>query len=309
MCEDEIVDKSNLLVAGTDTYHITSKDPSGCISFKNKTERDACYRTLVDALRAYHDTFRSNGVFKYVVAEAKQSAQPKVSLRELCVLLSQKDAKNFRDDTLLLLTDSVNVGNDVRQERIPNLTCAAAVYAMIARARGDKQAMIDDFYEDPRKYGGNGPGAKRPTWVSADVELSVERIIGELDAGRPVILHGFGGPLQEHFVLVVGRDAQTSPPSLVIYDPYPGKTADTPGQKLSISTGDATLRHPSYSDISFLKMRLVSDAKEGFPENTNVGSAAPAKAQQEEFKVRNPLEEWFNKMQQGGSTQPASSKP
>jgi len=88
--------------------------------------------------------------------------------------------------------------------------------------------------------------------------LVVERIVLELEKGRPVILHGFGGPLGEHFLLAVGFTmAEPGRGKLVAIDPYPGRDVNVPAQKIEFDLAEPRLQHPVFSDIKFGKMRLI----------------------------------------------------
>jgi hypothetical protein len=172
-------------------------------------------------------------------------------------LLSQKDPANYRDPSLLTVQDSLPSG--VGKATVPDLACAATVYVMLERGRGNPQAMIDDFYPDPRKFNGNSPGAKRPAYVGSDVSIDPQQVIALLKSGQPVVLHGFGGPLKEHFVLAVGFNTDADGKEiLTALDPYSGKDSDKPGKQIEISIGAGLLVHPIYSDIVFQKMRSVT---------------------------------------------------
>ena len=183
------------------------------------------------------------------------NAQP-VSLNQY-PLLSQKDPANYRDQSFLTLEDSLPDG--AGKALVPNLACAATVYTMLERGHGNSAATIDDFYLDPRKFNGKNPGAKRPTYVGSDISFDSQQIISALKSGQPVVLHGFGGPLKEHFVLAVGFKMDDSGKQvLTALDPYPGRDSDKPGKQIEINLSTAPPAHPTYSEIVFQKMRLVA---------------------------------------------------
>ncbi|MEK7676918.1 MAG: carboxypeptidase-like regulatory domain-containing protein [Verrucomicrobiota bacterium] len=117
--------------------------------------------------------------------------------------------------------------------------------------------MIDDFYIDPRKHGGDGPGARRPEYVGADIEIDSNRILQSLQEKQPVILHGYGGPLLEHFVLVVGSQTDAAERRLVAFDPYPGSDRDQPGKQIEIKVVNRAMSHPTLSSVVFRNMRMV----------------------------------------------------
>ena len=172
-------------------------------------------------------------------------------------LLSQKDPGNYRDQSLLTVQDSLPGGTGTAV--VPNLACAATVYTMLERGRGNHQAMIDDFYPDPRKFNGNSPGATRPAYVGGDVTLDQQQILTSLKSGQPIVLHGFGGPLKEHFILAVGfKTDADGKQTLMAFDPYPGNDSDKPGKQIEISLGAMPIVHPIYSSIVFQKMRVVA---------------------------------------------------
>jgi hypothetical protein len=149
--------------------------------------------------------------------------------------------------------------NSSRRTAVANLTCAAAVYVMIERGRGQALAMIDDFYIDPRLHGGRSPGARRPDYVSADFAIDPGLIEAELRAGQPVVLHGVGGPLGKHFVLAVGlaRDT-TGGRHLIVLDPWPAPGEIMPKPEVRIDLTSSRLRHPDIAGLVFEKMRRVS---------------------------------------------------
>jgi hypothetical protein len=190
--------------------------------------------------------------------------------------VSQLDARNYRDVGLMRATDTLP--NSSRRTAVANLSCAAAVYVMIERARGHAAAMIDDFYIDPRLHGGRSPGARRPHYVGADIPIDSALIEAELRAGRPVILHGSGGPLGKHFVLAVGfMEGAAGGRQLIILDPWPapGQTLPKPDVRLDLAA--VRLRHPDIPGLVFDKMRRVAGAP--FPLATAIaGSAASESA-------------------------------
>lgn len=188
-------------------------------------------------------------------------------------LLSQKDASNYRDPTMAAALDTVP--DRSRQVPVGDLACAATVYAIIERGRGNAGAMIDDFYADPRPLGGDGPGAdKRPEYIGEETDVDRVAIETALGDGRPVILHGFGGPLAEHFVVAVGlRRGSGSAWSLVAIDPWPGKEQTAPGREIEIPFDADPLAHPLLPGVTFTKMRLMQGP---WPAAAPVAETTPA---------------------------------
>jgi hypothetical protein len=171
--------------------------------------------------------------------------------------LSQLDPRNYRDIGLMRTTDTLP--NSSKRTVVANLSCAAAVYVMIERGRGQASAMIDDFYIDPRRHGGRSPGAIRPDYVSADLAIDPALIEFELRAGRPVVLHGFGGPLGKHFVLAVGlARGEAGGRHLIVLDPWPAPGEIMPKPEVRLDLASSPLRHPDIPGLVFDKMRRVS---------------------------------------------------
>lgn len=169
-------------------------------------------------------------------------------------VLSQKDPSNYRPHSPLLSAYDTVQGSD-RKELVPNLACLATVYTILERGRGNNTMSIDDYYKI-------GTGAyPRPTYVGEDQDLDLALIKQSLDDERPVILHGEGGPLKHHFVLVVGLYGdEADGQRLDIIDPYPGTDAASPAKKYFIllgSSSDNVLKHPVLP-VSFGKMRLIA---------------------------------------------------
>jgi hypothetical protein len=108
-------------------------------------------------------------------------------------------------------------------------------------------AMVDDFYQV-------GPGAIRPAVVSGDVAFDSAQVVRALRARQPVVLHGYGGPLWEHFVLAVGFEISGGRLSITALDPYP--LGGGIGPRPPINIDGATGRHPDF-DVKFASMRLV----------------------------------------------------
>jgi hypothetical protein len=141
-------------------------------------------------------------------------------------LLSQLDPASYRDPELFRATDCYGNG----RVEVPKLACLATVYTMIARGFGKADAMIDDFYADPRRSNGCGAGAvaaNLPEGVTVDGPreegpLDPAVVEARLHEGLPVILHGRSPNLVDHFVLAVGshrdRDGRLV---LLVNDPLP----------------------------------------------------------------------------------------
>jgi hypothetical protein len=188
------------------------------------------------------------------------------------VALSQLDPQNYRDLGLMRTTDTLP--NSSKRTAVANLTCAAAVYVMIERGRGQTSAMIDDFYIDPRLHGGRSPGARRPDYVSTDIAVDLALIGSELRSGQPVVLRGAGGPLGQHFVLAVGL-AQDDAGSrqLIVLDPWPAPGEIMPKPEVRLDLASSPLRHPDIPGLVFDRMRRVSGTP--FPLATAAALADP----------------------------------
>jgi hypothetical protein len=189
------------------------------------------------------------------------------------VALSQLDPQNYRDLGLMRTTDTLP--NSSQRTAVANLTCAAAVYVMIERGRGQASAMIDDFYIDPRLHGGRSPGARRPDYVGTDLSIDPALIESELRSGQPVVLRGAGGPLGQHFVLAVGlaRD-ETGGRHLIILDPWPAPGEIMPKPEVRLDLASSPLRHPDIPGLVFDRMRRVTGAP--FPLSTGDAAAGTA---------------------------------
>lgn len=172
-------------------------------------------------------------------------------------LLSQKDPASYRDANFRLLQDSSLSG----PRPVWQLACLATVYTMIERGLGRHDAMIDDWYEDPRQHGGDGPGARRPSYVSASQALEIDEVSTALDANRPTILQATGGPLGQHFVLVVGIDGEGDNRKFIALDPWPGQAtlANAPGRRIHIPITEPTPMHPLIANLQFTQMRMVGE--------------------------------------------------
>jgi hypothetical protein len=171
--------------------------------------------------------------------------------------LSQLDPQNYRDIGLMRTTDTLP--NSSKRTAVANLTCAAAVYVMIERGRGQAAAMIDDFYIDPRLHGGRSPGAIRPDYVSADLALDPALIESELRAGQPVVLRGIGGPLGQHFVLAIGlAQDETGGRHLIVLDPWPAPGEIMPKPEVHLDLATSPLRHPDIPGLVFDRVRRVT---------------------------------------------------
>lgn len=162
-------------------------------------------------------------------------------------VLSQKDPKNYRDQTVMTALDGTKM--------VQNLACLATCYVMLERFRGNSKSFVDDFYPDPRLSGGSTSGARRPSYVGSDVPITLNILVEDLRDGHPVILHATNGPLGEHFVLCVGLDGDTAQPLAVCWDPWPAAGSNAPGQRVLLSVGASPIRHPNISGMTFSMMR------------------------------------------------------
>ncbi|MEI8233315.1 MAG: hypothetical protein WCH57_01370 [Verrucomicrobiota bacterium] len=175
-------------------------------------------------------------------------------------LLSQKDPANYRDQSLMSAMDTSVNG---KKEAVQNLACAATVYVMIERGRGNAKSMVDDFYDDPRKKNGDGDGATRPTYVGADEAWSPTVLIEEMQAKHPVVLHAHGGVLADHFMLAVGLNKDSSGNwQVIVSDPWPGNKRDTPGRTVMLPLQPDPPVHPLLSGCTITQLRKVASASE-----------------------------------------------
>ncbi len=164
-------------------------------------------------------------------------------------LMSQLDPKSYRDPDFMNVPDTI--AGSSKTVEIKKLACLATVYAIIARGRGEKK-YVDDFYIDPRKPGANGEDARRPAWVESESTLNAEQVRQALQQGTPVILHGVGGPLKEHFVLAIGINRK----EIIAIDPWPSSENDPKGSLIRVRLGTDRLAHPNLP-ITFTKMRNI----------------------------------------------------
>lgn len=164
-------------------------------------------------------------------------------------LLSQKDRANYADNSAIF--DAWDTDKTGVKRRVPALACLAAVYTMIERATGDPNAKIDTFYTI-------GQGAMRghlsKMQVADQVAIDLQTIASELRTGRPVILHGTGGALIDHYVLVVGMSVRNASVSeLIVNDPFPDAAAPDRGKRVRIPVSTMKAGFSTYDG-----MRLVS---------------------------------------------------
>ncbi len=159
-------------------------------------------------------------------------------------LLSQMDPNNYKDPKFAEMEDEFNK----KKFRVKYLACAATAYTMLDRGRGNSAARIDQFYRI-------GPGAVRPPYIGDLVPYDANRIADSLDGGNPVVLHGVGGPLYEHYVLVVGFEKNQGRTTFIALDPWPGNNQIRPGRQITIDAVAKT--HPTIGGLVFNSMRLV----------------------------------------------------
>ena len=163
--------------------------------------------------------------------------------------LSQKDRANYADDSTLF--DAWDTDANGVKRPVPALACLATVYTMIERATGNTNAKIDAFYKI-------GDGAIRGNLSRAEigdqVPIDLQTIADQIRNRRPVILHGTGGPLVDHYVLVVGMSVQNATVrELIVNDPYPDAAAPDRGKLVRLAASN--LRS---GDVTFRAMRLVA---------------------------------------------------
>lgn len=198
----------------------------------------------------------------FAADNAQNPAAPSCALpsREVSLsqypLLSQKDPSIYRDPSLASAMDTSANG---KTESVQNLACAATVYVMIERGRGNAKSMVDDFYDDPRKKNGNGAGATRPTYVGTDEAWSPSVLIEALQANHPVVLHATGGILADHFMLAVGLNKDSSGNwQVIVSDPWPGNKRNTPGRTVMLPLQPDPPVHPLLSGCTITQLRKIS---------------------------------------------------
>jgi len=172
-------------------------------------------------------------------AEVNESTESNGWILDEFPLLSQLDSNIYSPKTY---ADEIDP-----KEKVPikGLTCLATVYVMLERGRGNASAMIS-----PSVYNIE-TGAQNPGYVNGDIDFDGSVIVSEIKAGRPVILHGIGGPLEDHYMLVVG--IQTAPEGghvATVHDPWRGK-------RVLIDLAGKTSVHPSMPSLEITMMRLV----------------------------------------------------
>ena len=175
-------------------------------------------------------------------------------------LLSQKSPTSYRAGSDLM--DQVDTADG---KKVKDLACLAAVYTMIDRGNGNLDAVIDDFYPDPRKAPGGitlGPTTAGKFEVSTQPKpIHIDTIISNLKNGVPSILLACQGPCQpggtkQHFVLVVGAKFQNGGKKtfLTALDPYPSA-----GTSYDLDTSVLPMVPETLPSLTFQQMRLVDD--------------------------------------------------
>lgn len=170
--------------------------------------------------------------------------------------LSQKQAGGgYRDPSLATATDTI--ANTNARTQVQNLACLATVYTMIDRALG-KPSWIDNFYPDPRLTTTESTsGAKKPPYVGSIIQLNVNVIVAALEKNQPTILHGIGGLLQDHYVLVVGAQVTLlGGVNLTIIDPW-ATTVAKPFVTLTAISANNPISYPALG-LSITSMMLVN---------------------------------------------------
>lgn len=130
-------------------------------------------------------------------------------------------------------------------DEVGNYGCLATVYVMIERGRGILSAKISDENYDLEQ------GALPRSYASGDQPFRSALVATEIRAGRPVILHGEGGPLKDHFMLVVGlRATADGGVAAVTHDPWKGR-------RIEVDMSDSPPVHPTIPSITISRLRLV----------------------------------------------------
>ena len=150
-----------------------------------------------------------------------------------------------RDPAIYSPPEFAEYMDPVEHEPVRNLACLATVYVMLRRGRGDTDAMISAASYDMDK------GAINPGFVGADIEFDGAAAAREVQQGRPVVLHGVGGPLDHHFMLLTGvrpgRD-----------DRWVGEVNDPwTGQRVEMDLSEEEPVHPDLPSVSVSMMRMV----------------------------------------------------
>ncbi len=181
-------------------------------------------------------------------------------------LLSQRDPASYRDPTLASVVDCVDpVRPEGAKTTVDRLACLATVYTMIAQGFGRADARVDDLYRDPRSTGGCSSGADGAVLarlvgvrIRPAEPLDPAVVERELRSGRPVVLHGRGGILGQHFVLVVGmgRD-ERGRRVFFANDPWPGSTETRVSERLTLVPTAGAWQHPKLLSVRFETLRRL----------------------------------------------------
>ena len=155
-------------------------------------------------------------------------------------VLAQRDSTNYYPTEFADQLD-LTVNEPVR-----NLACLATVYVMLRRGRGESDAMISAATYDM------SDGAINPGFVGADIAFDGLAAAREIREGRPVVLHGLGGPLDHHFMLLTGvhqgRDGR-----------WVGEVNDPwTGQRVEIDLSEQDPSHPDLPSVRVTMMRMVN---------------------------------------------------
>jgi hypothetical protein len=123
---------------------------------------------------------------------------------------------------------------------VMNQSCLSTVYAMLERGRGNAHAMIDHFYV-------KGDGPVRPSYVGEDTGIDFKSVHISIQLGQPVVLHGYGGPLREHYALATGTVTSGKETiHILALDPWTGA---------EILVDPKTKKTDALHEVEFRKMR------------------------------------------------------
>ena len=135
--------------------------------------------------------------------------------------------------------------------------CTATVYLMLSRGAGHSAAKLkpngaSNIHPDSDVLiTAGGYAMPCPVAIGGRTGYDPETIVREIEAFRPVIIHGRGGALSPHTMLVVGIKRKGGrPEQYVIYDP-------AYSQPLEIDARVKRPEHPMRKDLYIQEMQLL----------------------------------------------------
>ena len=174
------------------------------------------------------------------------ASQPPSTTPATEVALAEYPVLAQRDSGLYEPAEFADEIDEALAQPVRNLACLATVYLMLRRGRGDADARISaDTYNMQ-------DGAVNPGYVDADIAFDGMRVVTEIQASRPVVLHAVGGPLGHHFLLATGlRQGRDGTWVGEANDPWFG-------EQVEIDLSDASPVHPQLPGLEITLMRLVN---------------------------------------------------